>query len=152
MQSNESILFLQVRQNILQTAIPNMSKSPFNRIYLFAWYVGVYPLLNTIDKCDEAYQNQFNVTGEQMHELANYLDQAWTNKTEVTFHELEQDFEHQELTDWNREKLIDGCRYLYMCDMYNYKFWHGLLSITTPQSDLHIIKKGFMMNELLMCV
>lgn len=139
-----------MRHSILQTASAGIKRSPFNNAYLFSWSAGVYPMLDTTLDMHKPYDQFFTVTGEQIHELASFLEQIWLKGETVTFWTLEELFEAHFILEWDRQKLIDGCRYLRLGNLCDDSFWQAMIQKATPDSEQQFITRPFIEDELLL--
>jgi antitoxin MazE len=68
---------------------------------------------------------------ELVNSIAKLLDEKWVKKEKITYYDVEGPYkeggEHWPGTDV-RVNLIDICRYLYLCPMFDAEFWKEFMS------------------------
>lgn len=103
-----------------------------NRIppsYLHAWEWRIYPMQGDSDGIAKSFESCFDVREDQVYELARFLDDRWIGKLPVTFYQLEDHFDvRYGESRWDRSKLISVCRYFFLMDHFDSKFWSNLLT------------------------
>ena len=150
MQSNRPALFQQMRHNILQTASVNLKKSPFDEAYLFAWLSGVYPIYSQHLNMYEPYEDFFSVNYQCIKELNEFLECLWLNQEYISFWQLEDVFDAHLLELWDRDRLINACRYLYLNDCFDNLFWWEMLRQLTSDSIVNMIRLPLQQEELML--
>lgn len=140
--------YAKTRHVIVNKAIQGLDQLPFELSYIFAWHINVYPILDTSIVAHKPYGYDFEVSQSQMNDLIYYLDTAYANQEFVTFWQLEDLFEADKLQMWDRDRLINACRYLYMKRTYSRSFWQSLLAFMPEESITHMITKQFSHDEL----
>lgn len=152
MENTKLTQFNNMRQHIIQTTSSGIQHSPFDDSYIFAWSAGVYPAFNTAIDMHQPYEPLFNISKCNIYELASFLEHIWNKGEIVSFWQFEQLFKAYINRAWNRQKLIDGCRYLYLTDFFDKNFWNNMLKGVTAEPELLAITRPLENNELLsMC-
>ena len=108
--------FQAMRFSILVAALSPATRDKIPDDYAFAWDHAVYPTC-THNEIVEAFEDDFEVSKDMMSELCKKLEEHWDhgNGPGITFYELEYHFEINEgQTEWDRLKLINAIRYLYL--------------------------------------
>lgn len=105
-------------------AAPN-SLSPS---YVFAWDAGVFPLFSAAD-WHLPFADKFDVTESMMEEFLDRLDKDWDAEKVPSFYQLEDRHGARKAgTPWNRVKLLHACRYTFLDNRFDEKFWQAILA------------------------
>ncbi|MCC5904107.1 MAG: hypothetical protein JJT87_19520 [Halomonas sp.] len=143
MSDTSSALFQQMKLTILLTAKDGVEESPFQPAYLQAWDDGVYPLLNDGVSWHQPHKDQFPITEEMVERLHSILCKHWDNKTGLTFYKLEDDLDihgpSTALGEFTRSEVIRICRYFYLHDIFDQRFWATLCTNRECPSEAHSI-------------
>ncbi|BAX51942.1 hypothetical protein PDPUS_1_00567 [Photobacterium damselae subsp. piscicida] len=146
---NETImkaLFAQQRFQILS----NGASSDFlSDAYIYAWQVGVYPLMQSGDDSvpdlpHEPLKDFFITDEDTVSKVISYLDDRWLNDNSPTFYELETAFGGKSF----RVPLLHICKYAYLQGMFDDKLWDALLTKMEHPSEAQSIKRSFNRDEI----
>ena len=128
-----------MRFNILSTALKKLNDSPFSSAYIYAWASGVYPAYDEAAEWHKPFKDCFKISDEQVQEVAKYLEDSWTEKRELTFYQLEDQFDIGSGNEWDRPTLLMIVRYLALHEMFDHRFWSRLLqNEQCPSEALHL--------------
>jgi len=128
-QSLQRRAFTAMKSQILIAACQSGGELLFSDANVFAWDREVYPFHESQQETwATPFSDSFRVGKEHIEELAGYLDDSWLKEEVVSFYSLEERYEvsHSQ-NNWDRTRLIDACRYMFLRDMFDDKFWEGLL-------------------------
>ena len=143
MEATNKSLFQLMRFNILNSGRADMNASPFSTAYIYAWESGVFPAFNEGADWHKPFPEQFNVSEDEVLELGKLLDDKWLEKTPITFYELEDHYGVRGSThssgNWDRIKLLNTCRYMYLNSMFDDSFWSSLTENGKCPSEAHSI-------------
>ena len=90
-------------------------------------------------KNNELTEDNFNIEGKHISELAEFLTTIWNKNETISFWHLEDLFNDDKGNEWCREKLIGACRYLYLNHFFDQVFWQAMLQYMTPDSPVNNI-------------
>lgn len=125
-------LFQHMKLTIFLTAKDGVDESPFHPAYLHAWNDGVYPLLDDGASWHKPHEEEFPINKDMVDTLYSILCHHWDNKTGITFWKLEDELGiHGGVVsdgDFNRGQVVSICRYFYLKDKFDKKFWATLCS------------------------
>jgi hypothetical protein len=121
--------FLLMKFHLLTASLLPGAQEAITDAHAFAWQNDVYPFHDHAQEYwAEPFSAHFKVNKQMIEELATYLDDLWLKKKTVTFYELEDRYQVSlGSTDWDRCKLIDACRYMYLRSMFDEAFWNGVV-------------------------
>jgi hypothetical protein len=147
-QPEDDQLFQIARFNILVAAKTPGPDRALANAYVFAWDRGVYPLFHEGAHLHQPFSSQFRVLKEMVNELAKYLDDRWLAKEVPSFYELEDYYDIRSgRTAWDRGNLIAGCRYMFLNDMFDSKFWSTLLAGSDHPTEAKSIRRKFNVDD-----
>lgn len=111
-------------QILLAATLPN-SVEHLTDAFVFAFAYEIYPAFDlTKEQWAEPFEPCFEISKEMMLSLYGYLKDLWQRNEKLTFNDLEKAYKSK---DWNREKLINACRYMFLSEMF-LEHWESLLS------------------------
>lgn len=123
--TSSKLTYMAMKFKILSTALlPGMADA-LSDSNVFAWQTDVYPF-HDIDQeyWAEPFKEHFAVSPSMIEELAEYLDEIWRKDDSTTFYELEERYRVREgTTGWDRPKLINACKYMFIRGMFDNSFW-----------------------------
>lgn len=118
-----------MRFNILNTAQEGIKKSSFKPTYCSLGtqvFIQPYTMVpNGTNLSTDAPMCQ----RKKWKTLPNFRKVTWKQRTPITFFELETHHkvgDHQSLTQWDRGKLLCGCRCLFLCGIFERELWATL--------------------------
>lgn len=148
--SSEVILkamFIQQRIQVLHLGIHH---GVYSDAYLYAWESGVYPSISDTDESvmqmpHEPYEQLFTTSKAKTNHLIKRLDDAWIKKERLTFYSLEDELGVRGYSPagWNRSDLLHICKYLYLSDFFDDKFWKTLVTNGECPSEAHGVLRAF---------
>jgi len=121
-------LFRMQRFAIVKTKLNKETEHLIPDAYAYAWYAGVYPLLDQSD-LHEGYEECFTVTKEQVDIVTKYADQEWLENKRYTFYEYEDHFNvrYGNPRGIDRHALISIFRYCFLNRGFDDQFWETLI-------------------------
>lgn len=132
MEATPQMLFALQRFQIMALYTNSSSEQSVSGAYAFAWYAGVYPILNKTAPWHGQYEACFDVREDAMHELHAYLAGRFEKKQPMSFFELEDHYgirgSRRPGPVWDQDKLAAVCRYFYLCGEFDNEFWVAMLS------------------------
>jgi antitoxin MazE len=124
-------LFTQQRIQILHLA---SNHDEYTESYAYAWYNSVYPFFEDTDGSrmnmpHEFYGDFFQQSKTDVKMVFNRLCDAWDKKEKLNFYDLEKEYGITSSTKsgLTRGGLINICKYLYLSDKFDKKFWQTLV-------------------------
>lgn len=141
-------LFQLMRFQILAAAKTEVLGGSMSKGYIFAWDAGVYPLFDDGAESHVPFANQFRIPREMVEELSKHLDDCWLKKKVPTFYQLE-DYYGVRLgrSSWDRAKLINTCRYMFLKDLFDGQFWKTLLTAMDHPTEASSITRKFSVED-----
>ena len=141
-----------MRFNILSTAVNGGEDWPIRPAYVYAWWSGVYPLFDEAAQWHNPFPGQFKVSKGEVDELTTLLDDAWTAKKPISFYEVETALGIQgsarSSSNWQRWKLINACRYIFLCSSFDNDFWMALLKNGECPSEALGLARSMKISEI----
>lgn len=132
--------FTSVKLQIMLAAKLPDSGHYLSDAFIFAFAHDVYPAFNFDHELwAEPFAPCFSVSKEMITSLGNYLEDFSVRKQKITFYQLEKAYRSK---DWDRDKLINACRYMYLNEMFA-ELWSTIL---TPSE--HPVEAGIITKEL----
>ena len=126
------------------------SSKNFSSSYVYALDRKVYPYLHETD-FHLPFEDHFDLKKDEIQNLSEFLDQKWLNKENLSFYDLESQYDARgSSTNWDRIKLLKGCRYLYLLKLFDDNFWKTLCKRgDSPCEAESIIREVDLEDELL---
>lgn len=137
--------FLIMQFQLLSVARQAGTRDSITDASVFAWLYEIYPFHDSAQEhWAKPFATHFSISPSMMEELAGFLDGLWLNRKTITFYELEDHYQvRQGRTKWDRAKLINACRYMFLEDMFGAEFWEGLLAPVEHPTEAKIINLPF---------
>lgn len=135
---------------VMKTQLLIAAKLPHSEEFLsdaclFAWSHDIYPAFGMAeDELAEPFAENFSVTREMIEKLGEHIDKTWVKRSSFSYYELEREFMSPM---WNRGKLVNACKYMYLRDMFG-GFWERFLEDGDCPIEAKIITKAFDRSEL----
>ena len=96
--------------------------------YVHAWEAGVYPFFDESMQLHQPFEQEFEVSAEMVEELSKFFDQKWLEKKVPSFYETEAFYDvWRDRGHWDRVKLMNTCRYMFLKGLFDQGFWSALL-------------------------
>ena len=118
-------LFQMMRFQVLAAALQSGSAQKLHDSYVFAWDACIYPLFNDAADYHKPFADQFQISKAMIEGLFKKLDAMWAEKSIPTYNELEHSLRG---TEWNRQNLILGLRYMWLHDRFDAGVWKKLMT------------------------
>ncbi len=140
-------LFNLQRFQIMALYANTASEQTVSPSYVYAWFAGVYPLLNESAPWHQAYEGLFEVRATHLRELYQFLSECYAKGEPPSFFQLE---EHYGIRGaqrpgliWEQSTLIRACRYLYLREEFSRSFWTTMLSGDQHPMEAEMIEEKF---------
>lgn len=126
MHTTNAAAYQLMRFNILNS---KSSNSNITEAYQYAWDHGIFPAFDEEIEYHQPFAQQFRVSKNEVLELGAFLDEKWLAESPITFYELEDHYgvKYSTHTMWDRVKLLNVCRYMYLKHMFDDVFWANLI-------------------------
>jgi hypothetical protein len=118
-------LFQMMRFQVLAAALQSGSAQKLHDSYVFAWDACIYPLFNDAADFHKPFADQFQINRASIEGLFKQLDGMWAEKKVPTYNVLEHSLRG---TEWTRQRLILGLRYMWLHDRFDSGFWKTLMT------------------------
>ncbi|HVT34276.1 MAG TPA: hypothetical protein VHE37_01730 [Nevskiaceae bacterium] len=113
--------------------------------YAYAWWQGIYPLLNDSAPWHKPHTQSFSAPAQQVAELHEFLTQRWRAQDPISFFQLEDRYAIRAANRpgpvWSQAQLIAACRYLHLHAQYDEEFWSALLGASQSPLPAEIITR-----------
>lgn len=129
----QSEFFQAVRADMMGTV-----QGKKRRCYGFAWAASIYPLFDETALV-KSLADQFSVTKRMMESLRDYIDRERFRKTNFVYYNIDSNFRDDQ--GWDRGKVSDAMRYLFLSGHYPKEFFTAL---TNEEGSIPGEAKGFM--------
>ncbi|CAM2198538.1 putative Antitoxin SocA-like Panacea domain-containing protein (plasmid) [Paraburkholderia kururiensis] len=121
--------------------------------YAYAWAHDLCPVLHEGVTWHEPFQNEFEVSGEDVLTVLNFLGEQWDAKKAVTFYELESHFgvhgSARADGPYTRWKLCRIVRYLALDGLrFDRQFWEALLENGSAPSEALSLDRPLRRDEI----
>jgi hypothetical protein len=111
---------------------------------VFAWQHSIYPFHDHQQEYwAEPFESYFEVNRQMIEELAKFLDDTWLKSETITFYELEKTLQAGVVSNWDRSKLIDACRYFFLRKMFDDNFWQALLQRGNAPNEASVVNQAY---------
>lgn len=131
--------YVGIKLQIMLAAKSPGSENYLSDAFVFAFIYDVYPAFCTgHESWAEPFEPCFEVSKEMIVDLHSYLEDQWKRNQKLTFNELEKAYRSKE---WNRDKLIYACRYMFLNEMFLDQWESLLLEGEYPPKAKSINKK-----------
>lgn len=152
MDSTAKMLFALQRFQILALYTNSAAERTVSSSYAFAWFQSVYPVASESAPWHVPHAASFAIGRGAMKELNDFLAECWSNKSVVTFYELEDRYgikgPRRPGPVWGQDGLIQACRYLYLYQKFDSAFWSKLLSGSQCPMEAEAISRKFEADDV----
>jgi hypothetical protein len=125
----EEQAFTLMRFQVLALGVNPQTERKLTDGYVYAWEESVYPLYDEAAPWHEPFADQFAIGRDAVNELGKFLDKRWREGSVPTFYDLE---DHYDVlsgsSSWDRIRLLQVCRYMFLHRMFDDEFWNQLLA------------------------
>lgn len=155
MDATNQALFQLMRFNVLDSLTQESSQRRFPNAYIYAWEVGVFPLLHCSADWHRPFPDQFDVNELEMGELQKFLYDANENGAPNSFYEVEDHFDVRGIASsdvssnrWDRLRLVSACRYMFSSECLESELFEALLENGSCPSEAHCLNASWRDDEV----
>lgn len=152
MSTLEQMLFLLQKSQVMSWFFGVDTKSFVSAPYAYAWYEGVFPILDESAEWHAPYANHFKISESLMDELHSFLCDCWDGKKDLSFYDLEAHYGVRGSTHdgpyWSRFTLCHACKYFYLHEIFDDNFWNTLLENGKSPAEARSISAKFKSDQL----